>query len=470
MDRWTVVSLERSARAPRGGWAVSWGAVVLCLGLVACGGNPGGTNAAGTAGGALGLVKVTVKDAFGAAVVGAALLGPTQSTSTDAKGVALVTTGSPNGSVTLAVSRDNFVSQSVQAVSVSGQLNELQVTLERVVAPAGGSLASRSGTLAVVDASGQQLSFEIELIVVDGQSQPIENLAPANFMLRACAPTAAMAQADCVSGASVGVAYGPASAAPQSLALIAGGAVTPYAAALLLDQSGSIAQSDPTGARLFSSKAFLSGLGAQDQAMVAAFAAGPGARIASPPLTVYASFKDLAAAPADFAVLDSLAVLTGGQSPLYDSLDALQRQLAADTALPASLSKAVVIFTDGADTNCLDAADCQARRDESIRSARAGQVRLFTIGLSSSVDIAALGELANQTGGALLYADSAAQLLPLYGTVGRLLSLSLPTYRLRWTVQAAAAGAFQSGDSLLGRVQVSVGTQPFDVPFVVGIP
>jgi hypothetical protein len=61
-------------------------------------------------------------------------------------------------------------------------------------------------------------------------------------------------------------------------------------------------------------------------------------------------------------------------------------------------------------------------------------------------------------------------LLPLYGSVGGLLCLSLPTYRLTWTVRADAAGAFQSDASLLGRVQVNSGTSTFDVPFVIGIP
>jgi hypothetical protein len=104
-----------------------------------------------------------------------------------------------------------------------------------------------------------------------------------------------------------------------------------------------------------------------------------------------------------------------------------------------------------------------------IQSANIAQVRLFTIGLSKDIDIAALGELANQTGGAFLYADAAEQLLPLYGSVGKLLSLGLPTYRMRWTVRADAQGVFQSGSSLLGRVQVTAGANTFTVPFIVGI-
>jgi hypothetical protein len=253
------------------------------------------------------------------------------------------------------------------------------------------------------------------------------------------------------------------------LEVIPGNTANPYAAALLLDQSGSILQSDPTGARLFSAKAFLGGLGLQDQALLAAFAGGPGALIPTAPLAVYAPFKDSTSAQDYFSVLDSLAPLVGGNTPLYDSLDTLRLSF-GDPSLPAGLAKATVIFTDGADTTCVGAEACRLRREQSIQAANADAVRLFTIGLSSGVDILALGELANRTGGAMLYADSAEQLLPLYGSVGKLLSLSLPTYRLRWTVQAGSPGVFRSGNTLLGRVRVINGTAAFDVPFIVGIP
>ncbi len=105
-----------------------------------------------------------------------------------------------------------------------------------------------------------------------------------------------------------------------------------------------------------------------------------------------------------------------------------------------------------------------------MAGALAQGVRVFTIGLSSQIDVEALADLSNRTGGAFLYAESAEQLLPLYGTVGRLLSLSLPTYRLRWTVQADSAGAFVSGRALLGRIEVHHGSGTFEVPFIVGIP
>jgi hypothetical protein len=441
------------------------------LGLAACGGGGGG-GGGGNAPAALGLVKVTVSDAYGAKVIGATVLGPQGRVITDANGQALVTIDSPQGTADVTVSRATFVDSAISATSVVGQVAEVNVTLARATSAAGGSLTTRSGHLPTVDSTGGQMTFEIELVVVDGDSQPIENLSRANFELRACSPNPATDLIDCVRGtdADVDVAYAPTTVMPDTLAVVAGQPARPYAAALLLDQSSSILLSDPTGARLFSSKAFLNGLGTDDQALLAAFAGGPDALLPTRPLTLYAPLRARAAVSSYFPTLDGLTPLVGGNTPLYASIDALRQQLTQDASLPPSLAKAMVIFTDGADTDCGDAEACKTRRAQSIQQANQDQVRLFTIGLSNGVDIAALGELANQTGGALLYADTAEQLLPLYGSVGRLLSLSLPTYRLRRTVQAGAAGAFLPGHALRGRVQVSAGGHSFDVPFIVAVP
>ena len=462
---------------------------ISCLAaLTACGGGGGGGGGSASASTVppppqLGLVKVTAQDSYGAPLPGVMIQSTSGKISTDAQGTALVPLSSPNATETVSLSLDSFVPTSVPVTSTTGKVNETTVTLERMASPAGGSLASRSGTPPTVDAPGQQMSFEIELIIVDGKSQPIPNLTAANFTLRACTPDATTAGNDCIggtnslvpgSGAAVDVAYTPASAQPEALAWIAGATQVPFAVGLLLDQSGSIATTDPTGARIFSTKEFLKGLGPNDRALLAAFAGNPGAVISTAPLTLYAPFRDQAAAStAYFSTLDTLATQVGGNTPLYASIDSLRQQMSdpsAAAAAPAGLAKAIVVFTDGADTYCADAEACRVNRQQTIAGARADGTRLFTIGLSSAVDIAALGELANQTGGAFLYADNTEQLLSLYGSVGALVSLSQPTYRLRWTVTAAAAAAFVSGQSLLGHVQVKVGSSSFDVPFVVGVP
>lgn len=451
-------------------WSAGLATTLLALGLAACGGGGGGSD--GNSPAPLGLVKVTVRDAFGTSVAGATVLGPQGQVVTDLRGEALVVLPSPDATAGITVSNTAFVEQIVSATSATGRVAEVDVTLARATSAAGGSLSTRSGRLPSANSSGEQLTFEIELVVVDGDSKPIENLSQANFVLRACSPSSASASVNCVrgTGTSVDVAYAPVTPAPEALERVAGLDVQPYAAALLLDQSGSIQQSDASGARLFSSKVFLDGLGVDDQALVAAFAGGTGATLPTRPLTLYGAFRTRNAVSSYFPVLDSLSKLVGGNTPLYASIDALGQHLKTDASVPTGLGKAMVIFTDGADTDCRSVEACRASRMRTIQQANQNQVRLFTIGLSDGVDVAALGELANQTGGALLYADTPEQLLPLYGSVGRLLSLSLPTYRLRWTVQAAAAGAFRPGQSLIGRVQVSAAGKVFDVPFIVGIP
>lgn len=443
----------------------------VCLVLAACGGGGGGATATSPTT-PLGLVKLTVSDSFGAPVAGAQVQGPRETGSTDAQGVALVLLNAPDSNATVALSSTSFADQTVAINSRDGMVNAVAVTLQRKTSAAGGSLASRGGDLPVLSADGRQLTFDVEVVVVAGDAKPVEGLTPGDFQLRACTPAAGQAQASCLRGGpgAADLAYAPLSAAPVALQAIAGLPASDYAAGLLLDQSGSIRQSDPSGARLFSTKAFLAGMGANDAALLAAFAGGPGALLPTAPMTVYGPLRSKAAAGAYFPTLDSFTGLIGGNTPLYDSLDSLRQRMLGDSLPAGSKPTALVVFSDGADTSCAGTEACRSRRARSIAAARQDQVRIFTIGLSSGVDVAAMAELAHQTGGAFLYADTAEQLLPLYGSVGRLLSLSLPTYRLRWTVQAAAGSTFRTGTTLLGRVQVSAAGSSFDLPFVVGIP
>ena len=461
--------------APRRGRPVIAAALLAGLGLTACGGGGGGGGAAGTAP-QLGMVRVTVQDAYGTAVPDATLKGPSGSSISDAQGVALMLMPAPDSTADVSLSRATFVDTTLKVTSTTGGVNQVTATLVRATAPAGGSLRSRSGYAPTLDATGRQLSFEIELVVVQGNSQPVATLSMADFVLHACTPAAATVRngrADCLRGAGsadVDAGYSPGTPAPTSLLLVPGVTARPYAAALLLDQSGSIAATDPTGARLYSSKAFLDGLGVDDHALLAAFAGGPAATLPTIPLTVYGGFQGKYGARSQFAALDALGSMVGGNTPLYSSIDALRQQVADDTTLPAGMARALLVFTDGADTTCSNADTCRSLRERTIQGARQAQMRLFMIGLAKGIDVATLGELADRTGGAFLYADNAAQFLALYGSVGKLMSLSLPTYRLRWTVQAAAGASFRPGDTLLGKVQVSAAGSRFDVPFIVVVP
>ncbi|WP_119353315.1 carboxypeptidase regulatory-like domain-containing protein [Azohydromonas sediminis] len=456
-------------------WLTTWLALAVTVAVAACGGGGGGSSLPPAS--SVGFLQVTVTDAFGAAVpdatVSGTLGGSTQTATTNPAGIAVIGFNEPNGTASLTVTRASFRERTATADVVRGQRRDVTITLDRTTAPAGGSLTTRSGFAPDVGMSQQTLTFEIEVVAVDGDGQPLHGLDASSFVLLPCAPDAATVdRADCVRGTSLAhdVAYTPVPATPLQLEVVAGGTPQPYAAALLLDQSGSIAQSDPTGARLYSAKVFLSGLGSGDAARIAAFAGGSDARIPTPPLATFGPFRGAAGATAFFPDLDALAQQVGGNTPMYAALDTLRDSVATDPSVAPGQGKAVVLFTDGIDTDCGNAAACLARRSQSVTGALAQGVRVFTIGLSRQIDVDALADLSNRTGGAFLYAESAEQLLPLYGTVGRLLSLSLPTYRLRWTVQADAPGAFASGRALLGRIEVRHGSGTFEVPFIVGIP
>lgn len=479
-----MVHGQMATRAIAGDWARAVGArarawwtlpaaLLASIVLAACGGGGGGDGgAAVSAAFTAGVLRVAVNDSFGTPVAGAVVKGPLSTLQTNAQGVALLLVDGTASDATVTISGPSFLEQTVSTPLRPDQTNEIVTTLLRATSAAGGSLTSRGAVLPSVNGNAQELTFEIELVIVDGDSKSIENLQPTDFTLRPCTPDAGNDKFDCVRGSSAAadLAYAPAAATPAAMELVPGGVAKPYAAALLLDQTSSILLSDPSGARLFSAKAFMGTLGADDRVLLAAFAGGPGALIPTPPLAIYEPFKDSASAPSYFATLDSLTSKVGGDTPLYASIDGLRQRLVGDATLAPVLSRAMVVFTDGADTTCTSLENCRATRAQTIQRANAEQVRLFTIGLSNGVDVAGLGELANQTGGAFLYADTAEQLLPLYGSLGRLLSLSLPTYRLRWTVQAGAANAFLPGSTLLGRVQVSAAGKTFEVPFVVGIP
>jgi len=454
----------------------------LAATVTACGGGGGGGGGGNNP--ETGSLEVTVVDTIGTLIADADVEATSGSSSdsgtTDANGVALLTNINV-GTASVTVSRANFDTKTVTSPAITANATtQMTVTLDRATSAAGGSLASR-GNAPVVSNGGQTLTFEIEVVVVDASSQPITTLTAADFALAVCPPDPNTAIFDCIRTSGGDVGYDPTTPTAQNAQLIQGQNPQPYAAALMIDQSQSISQSDKTGARLFSARAFLEGLGGGDRALLAAFANDlqTTAQIPTKPLTVYPPFRDSGTIEDDPSYFDTLAELqgqVGGGTPLYESLDLLVDQVRDDATLPAGIAKAVVVFTDGEDSDCGSpgSTNCRNRRATSIDNANpagtADDLRVFTIGLSAAVDFEALAELANDTGGAFLFASSADQLIPLYGTVGDLLSLSLPTYRLTFAVDADQANVFLSGNALRGTITVSAAGTQFDVPFLVGIP
>lgn len=418
----------------------------------------------------LGVAKVVVRDVYGAPVAGATvkqLTAASPEITTDAEGVAFLI--AMPGPVALSIAVPTFTPVVTQATLGLDAVTTVPVTLQRTTAAAGGALSSRSGQAPVRSADGRTLDFEIELLLVGGDAQPVGGLLAADFQLLPCQPDAATPAADCLRNAPTDQGYAP-SAAATLLQVVAAQPVVAHTVGLLIDQSGSIAGTDRLNARLYAAKTLISNLAAGDQAVIGAFADGAGARLPQQPLTMLGTVANAAAAPLAFGPLDALAGQSGGQTPLYAAMDAMRTRLAADAALRPGVPRALAVFTDGADSYCGTAAGCAERRQQVIDAARADGVRLFTIGLSGNIDVEALSQLANAGGGAMLYADTVEQLIPLYGSLGRLMSLGLPTYRLRFSIDAGQAGGFAAGQTVLARARVQVNSQAVDIPLAVSIP
>jgi hypothetical protein len=130
-------------------------------------------------------------------------------------------------------------------------------------------------------------------------------------------------------------------------------------ATLMLDQSGSILETDPTNARLFSANAFMETVDAasSDSVLLTAFAADPRALIPTTPLWYAGTFTSDGSSY--FDALDALGTQAKGGTPLYRGLYPEATDPANESGFtaglidyveanaPAGLRKAIVIFTDG---------------------------------------------------------------------------------------------------------------------------
>jgi hypothetical protein len=357
--------------------------------------------------------------------------------------------------------------------------------IERVTQAAGGV------TLAVAQepTDGSSFTFRMRVLVIDQDFEPVRNLTAADFTLADCSEDDGdSSQPHCVRGgtAQFDVDYTVESATPAGFQFIdpdPDGPV-PYAAALLLDSSESIATTDPTDARIFANKQYLEGIGNNDRVMLAAFADDVDSQLPED-LTIYPCDASPCPAPeftndgeSLFPSLDSLATLEGGGTPLYDSLGQMLT-VVDDTAdalpsPPANLRRAVVLFSDGRDIYCDDVQPDPFQNCTDQRVAVANQseqlgVDILTIGLGDNVDSLAMAELALRGRGSYLFAQDSTQLIPMYSVLGQLLSKTLPIYEMVWTVNSAVPGAFNSNRAVIGRLTVDTGSEPFTLPFVVQI-
>jgi Carboxypeptidase regulatory-like domain/von Willebrand factor type A domain len=428
-----------------------------------------------------GSIAATVTDEFGApvsnAVISATNEGTTVTRNTTSNGtVSLV--GLPTGTVSVSVTATGFNAPAAQNVTVVNNTSvPFTIALQRATQAAGGFVLSR--VVGTPTNNGQTVQFRLQLLVIDQDSQAVTNLTPADMTLQNCTPDSTTTGPDCLRNTDAAYTVTAVPAAPDTFKLIQPplDAPYPYAAAMLLDQSNSIKTSDPTDARIFASKVFMESVGANDRVVLSVFADDSAteptnvAKIPTPPLHIYGQFTGDGASY--FDELDQLASLEGGTTPLYQSLNDMIDYTQAAPAGVANERKAVVLFSDGEDTSaaCAGVLEVNCRNNSITNATAAGnEVDIFTIGLSGKVNFEAMAELADRAGGVFLFAESANQLIPIYGALGNLLSDSLAKYEVTWTIQAAAANTFVSGRTILGEVQIRTSSNPVNLPIIVRIP
>lgn len=461
--------------------------LAAALTLTACGGGGGGGDDGGNPPPPdTGEITATVVDQFDAPINGVTITAGSRTATTGSAGTATVTEV-PTGSVSVTASAAGLADPPAQTVTVTeGGTASVEFTMQRVIEAAGGISKARAEDPLT---DGSTFTFRIGVIVIDENFNPVPGLTASAFSLANCTPVTGEfpERPDCVRFGSPGddAPYTVANATPAEFQEIADppGPV-PYAAGLLFDSSASIADSDPTDARIFATKEYLNDVAAGDLVMLAAFADQEARQLPNEGVNFFPCDPCTPSFTSDgnslFASLDSLATLEGGGTPLYDSLatsDGLTGMIISvdDEAptTPANLRKAVVLFSDGQDIYCAEPPGsfqfCTERRRDVVIEAEAREVDIFTIGLQSdNIDSLAMAELALRNGGSYLFAERPTQLLSIFGILDRLLAEDMPTYEMVWTVNAAG-GTLIPGRAVIGELTVDTGAATFTLPLVVQV-
>ena len=233
----------------------------------------------------------------------------------------------------------------------------------------------------------------------------------------------------------------------------------PYSA-FLMDQSGSITSTDPNDARIEAARVFLDNLSSGDEVALLAFASG--GSLPYDPVTVYrdSGGNGFTVDAGGFdSALANLADAEGGGTPLYD---AILRALNYTRQEANNANRAVLVFTDGEDT------DSSASIDDAIDAAVSMGIPLHTVALSSGVDVGVLSRLAGETDGSLTRANNAGELISYYGALGPFLSGSSQFYRTKWRVNLSGGSMrFGPGASFWTGVLVALPSGVKWVPFRV---
>jgi len=275
--------------------------------------------------------------------------------------------------------------------------------------PSGGFIFSE-----LINSTNNTATFKIKFFVVDKYGKFLSSLNHNNFLIKNAF----------FKMYRNGVPTGDSSFYEFSLDFVKSGSFTnvgPYSTSLLFDQSGSLFSTDPNHSRIDAAEIFLNSMEKQDFVQVSAFASNG---LIPNDITNYGSFTN--DANEYFDIIKSLKNLVGGGTPLYRAL--YETTDFVNNYAPTN-NKAVVVFTDGEDT------DGYYNIDQVIENANYNYVKIFTVGLGNSVQSAELALCALKTGGAYIQAYDARALVSAYGSLGNILRGYGILYEAVWKIK-----------------------------------
>jgi hypothetical protein len=479
---------------------------LLVLALTGCsgGGNgdagspqdpPGGLSGTGS-------LDVTVHDTFGAPLPGVTVVV------TPSTGTQLTSVSDPSGQVAFRNVREGM---STVATEVPDAAGTMVVAVERgrvqavdlYVHPISASAGAVLGAWLPNGASADGRTIEIALEIAESLGNSIafwgnegDSWSNDGVRVEACVPDPAndrpLFRPDCVAAAngfdSPYVKTGSSDAVETIARLpertqnvdLSGISPMPFRVVLLIDQGDTVALRDPADQRLFAARYLLQMIGGDSSVAVGAFATdrhdpdGP-SLLPHQPVTFFpVENPTFTAGRSHLTTVESLASMEGGASSLFAAIDAaIDLQMSTDY----DYKRAIVIVTDGNDETCGTQENCRAQRDALVEKSRATGVAIITVGYdggTGTADLDTLGRLAHgNLGGAAFWVDSAAQLAPTMRTVHSYLADMSRSAVVTFRLEAAKAGTFAPGRTVLGRVRYA-DRCPIDcnyvyIPYVVQI-
>jgi hypothetical protein len=298
--------------------------------------------------------------------------------------------------------------------------------------PESAAVLSSAGVIGI-RADNSNGDFEIDLFVVDTNGKSVTSLGDSAFVI----PNSFQNLFT-----------------PTGVATLLSTPMGPYSAEILLDQSGSIRKTDPFNLRLLASRLFLELVGSNDEVQLATF---QDSLHNGDILMTYGGFTSQTEALEDS--VDLLRTRVGGGTPLYRAMYMLTDTVALQAH---NQNKVMLVFTDGEDNESYE-----TLRDV-VDHAIDKKVKVFAVALKTGLD-SALIHLAMKTGGGVMHADDAQQMVPYYKALGGLLHGNVSYYRTRWHTSAANAASL-SGQTVTGNVAIKQNNTQVMVPFSVTFP